>query len=92
MEEMKKLRDMLNNRHITWTDHSDLSGVLPIIRTWFEYGGIQWSCVYGRGSYGYADGLLELWALNQHEEPIGYLTANEVIEIIKKRGTYDRNN
>lgn len=83
MEEMKKLRDLLDSMHIEWTDHSEM-GLYSIMRTWFEFNGIEWSCIYGFCSYGHEQGLLELW--DNKNEPIGYLTANEVIEIINERG------
>lgn len=41
----------------------------------------EWDCICHYGSWGYEQGLLELWKAGD-KSPIGYLTAEEVVEII----------
>jgi hypothetical protein len=79
VEEMVKLRQMLNEHHIKWVDKSDMQ----IDRTHFYYRGFHWSVVNGYGTYGEDEGLLELMsnAVNGGE-PIGYLTADEVMKMV----------
>ena len=65
-----------------------------MFRTHFEYGGYKYSVVYGYGSYGGKDaftghdgGLLECMteAFNGGE-PVGCLTAAEVLNIMEQEG------
>lgn len=77
-EEMKKLREMLDNRNIYWEDKSNKG--LQIIRTHFYVEGIFCSVIWGFGTYGFKDGLLEFMV--DKIEPIGNLTALNVISII----------
>ena len=90
-EEMKKLRALLDAENIEWEDKSDYS-IYPICRTHFSYSGQRWSVIHGYGTYGGYDpftgtdrGLLEAWSFSG--EPIGYLTAEEVMRYVK--GTDD---
>ena len=84
--EMKKLRALLDAENIEWEDKSDY-GIYPICRTHFSYNGQRWSVIHGYGTYGgYSSfstdrGLLE--AYNFNDEPIGYLTAEEVMHYVK---------
>lgn len=88
IKEMLKLRELLDQEEINWCDRSDE----VISRTHFEYKGYKWSIINGLGTYGgyYFDekdnkNLLELMSAAVNEnEPIGFLTADECIEIIKK--------
>ena len=88
-EEMEKLRRLLDQHSILWEDKSDSQ----ITRTHFEYRGYHWSVVHGFGSYGgYSfvtndEGLLELMsdAVNGGE-PVGWLTADEVMKYVVKEG------
>lgn len=88
-EEMRKLRQMLDEREIEYTDASN-EGFLPMTRTHFTYEGNFWSVIHGYGSYGgYSqfnddEGLLELMtnAVNGGD-PVGHLTAEEVIEYME---------
>lgn len=93
-EEMKKLRELLDYNKIRWIDQSeDFSSINKaydffICRTHFEIKGIFFSVINGMGTYGgYSDiikkdnkGLLELQVDN--DDVIGYLTADEVMEIL----------
>lgn len=62
-----------------------------MFRTHFEYGGYKYSVIYGFGSYGGKDvftghdsGLLECMTEKVNGgEPVGHLTAEEVIQIIE---------
>lgn len=95
-DEMKKLRSILDMYGIKWEDASEqFESHTPefdvwICRTWFEINGILFSAINGFGTYGgYNDmrnignkGLLELM---YEDEPDGYLSAVEVMEIVKNR-------
>ena len=89
MTEMDKFRDMLTDDGIKWKDKSCV-GDLPITRTHFSYHGERWSVVHGFGTYGGFNriekdkGLLELMsnAVNGGE-PIGYLTVEEAMRIVR---------
>lgn len=87
MTEMQKLRKLLDDAGIKWSDCST-EGELSIERTHFEYKDEYWSVIHGFGTYGgysYWEedrGLLEIWDGNEDEEPIGFLTAEEAFEII----------
>ena len=88
--EMKLLREMLDAEHIEWHDASSETLGLVIHRTHFDHRGYWWFVIHGFGTYGgpsrlYDDkGLLELMsdAVNKGE-PIGFLTAKEVMEYVK---------
>ncbi len=95
-DEMKKLRDGLNERKIPWHDASDkgMIGDKPsniwICRTHLSIKGIKYSVINGYGTYGGIafigqrnKGLLEAWssAIN-NGEVTGYLTAEEILKII----------
>ena len=53
---------------------------LIIYRTKYEHGGSRWSVISGFGTFGGQDGLLELMIDNK--EPIGNLTAEEVLRMM----------
>lgn len=65
---------------------------VTIYRTHFTINDINYSVIYGYGTYGGYDpvfdkdgGLLELWAKNyNNDEPCGYMTADDVIKAIFK--------
>lgn len=42
------------------------------------------SIICQHGSMGVQQGLLEYWRMGKDEEPVGYCTAEEVIEVIKE--------
>lgn len=94
-EEMKKLRKWLDEQGIQWFDDSDDPEIIgkkyQICRTKFEIGNYDFSVIHGFGTYGgkwYYDGeffdkdLLECRSGNH--EPVGWLTAEDVIERIKE--------
>lgn len=99
-EEMKKLRAALDKMGVAWVDKSeewkaaDYSNWFNIedygiCRTHFDYNGKHYSVINGFGSFGGYDGfdkenknLLEIMLPNK--ELKGYLTADEVIEILKE--------
>lgn len=87
-KEMKIYRQMLDDRKIKWVDKSDRY----MCRTHFHMeNGDLISVINGQGSYGgatlfngYNAGLLELMAEMINEgDPVGELTATEVIELIE---------
>ena len=93
VEEMIKLRKVLDNSNIEWEDKSEKwkleqGGSLGIDRTHFNYKGQKISVINGFGTYGgYTfgnenKGLLEL-SMNGRE-PIGNLTAREVVDELKR--------
>lgn len=97
VEEMKKLRELLDKKGIKWQDHSDDFGESEIkcnwiCRTWFKVEGKRVSCINGLGTYGGCTafdgfeknrGLIEMMIWGEGD-PIGYLTAEECIEILEK--------
>ena len=90
-KEMSKLRQYLDDKGIKWVDVSS-NDSLWICRTHFELNGLRWSVIHGYGTYGGIriidandQGLLELMtnAVN-NGEPIGWLTADNVIGYIEQ--------
>lgn len=97
-EQMAVLRKLLDKKNIPWEDcnyDGEENSEVWICRTHFEYKGQKWSAVNGFGTYGGFDGanfptcgesenlgLLELY--NGHDEPKGWLTAEEVMKEIEK--------
>ena len=82
MNEFAKFRRLLDMNGIPW---HDASGTL-VHRTHGE----GFSCIYGFGTYGYPDGLLEL-ALGKGDgcsdsmmEPVGHLTADEAFKMVSE--------
>jgi hypothetical protein len=86
-QEMLKLREALSNRGIEWSDHSEkrskereLSYVEMIrTRVTLEEGDIL-SVIWGAGSYGFEEGLLEAMILDSNQEPDGYMTAKQILD------------
>lgn len=89
--EMRKLKQVLRAKHIKFECPDDADEPYAIARVHFTVNGQRWSCIHGYGSYGggsvmKADkGLLELYDF-QHE-PIGYLTADDVIREVGLNAT-----
>lgn len=91
-QEMIKLRELLDEKKIKWWDCSFSGGDTPFVRidrTHFKYRGFEWSVVHGFGSYGgwsynrENEGLLELMSEAVNDgEPVGWLTAEQVIEYV----------
>ena len=99
-KEMQQLRKLLDEKKIPWEDHSeDMTETeefpMWICRTHFEYKDKRWSAINGFGTYGgwfglnlgskvsENMGLIELMELDE-ENPIGWLTAEDVIKEIEK--------
>lgn len=89
-KEMQLLRDKLDEMGVKYMPYNDRFGNLTITRTWFfDNAGVKWSVIHGFGTMGGYDGiradggLLEIW--NYRDDPIGYLTAKEALNIIFKR-------
>lgn len=88
--EMVRLRSNLDMLGIAWVDKSSTTPDCWICRTHFFINGNRWSVVHGYGTYGgysfYNDHdamKLELMTNAQNDgEPIGYLTANEILKLI----------
>lgn len=88
-EEMKKLRNYLDRNEISWTDNSDTE----LCRTRFEIGKVNISVIHGRSTYGGIDGLLELAMWDEKGgsiDPTGWLSAKDVICVIKELGENGR--
>ena len=93
VEEMKKLREYLDDHKIQWKDDSSESCGLWMCRTHFTVRKNFWSVINGYGSYGGFDtfspknkGLLELMTNEVNGgEPVGYLTADEVIRYMEEK-------
>lgn len=96
-DEMKKLRQMLDEKNIPWHDASDvMSGSkewpMWICRTHFEYNGLKFSVVNGFGTYGgwYGanPGMTEdknmglLEIVIEDNEPVGWLKAEDIMKIL----------
>ena len=92
VKEMLKLREMLTDKGIEWHDASTPPDYpLKIDRTHFNYIGFSWSVINGFGTYGGYDsfehkknqGLLEVMSAAVGDgEPIGYLTAENVMRLV----------
>lgn len=81
--EMEILRIFLTEEDIQWVDKSDEL----ICRTHFDFQKKHYSVINGLGTYGgqmngskYNQGLLEV--MIDSDEPIGYLTAEEVVKLM----------
>jgi hypothetical protein len=89
-KEMKKLREILDNAGIEWSNASQDNSEWPICRTHFKIGRKEWSVINGAGTYGGYNpflgqenaGLLEVWDNIKANEPEGWKTAEEVAEIV----------
>lgn len=88
-EEMKKLRKMLDDRGIEWQDTSR-PGDIWVCQTRVDIGRKHYSIINGVGSYGGFSmlsgknyGLLEVWDFTRENEPIGSLTAEQVLQHIE---------
>lgn len=87
---LTELRRLLNEAGIPYEDNSELLRVSIMDRVWYRRdGNVICSAVWGMGSYGYEDGLIEIMGLLTDEEQekddvVGYLTPEEVFRRIKK--------
>lgn len=78
--EMFKLAKMLEDREISFVIRSFSDG----LQIFCEDGKIRrWDAICHNGSYGHEKGLIEVMGLPQcGDDVIGYLTANEVIDMV----------
>jgi len=100
VEEMIKLRKMLDDRNIEWSDESwecklSMGGELEISRTHFTIKGHEFSAINGFGTMGgytinkdHNLGKIELMelggALYNDGEPVGHLFADDVIKELEE--------
>ena len=85
MNEMEKLRKLLDSMGIKWRD---LSSIYPhkqysIYRTKFTVNGVKYSVVYGACTYGGEYGMLEMMVGDA--DPTGWLTAEDIIGVIQEK-------
>lgn len=92
-DEMQKLRDWLDAHNIEWEDKSDAECEAWVCRTHFWYNDYKWSVIHGYGTYGgfspYAKDIGALELLTNAVgggEPVGYLSAQNVIEYLLEMG------
>ena len=76
--EFAKLRKLLDAAGIQWEDASEPDPVFPIHRTH----GDGFSAIWGAGSYGREFGLLEVMVAGGDGDPVGWLTADEALELV----------
>ena len=93
-KEMQKLRDWLDQHSIPWEDCSEYIGLFFdswVCRTHFMADNHKVSVINGYGTYGgfsffenNNEGLLEVMSdIINDGEPIGFLTADELIKILQ---------
>lgn len=86
MNEMQKLRKLLDSMGIKWRD---MSSIYPqderysIYRTKFTVNGVKYSVVYGLAIGGGEYGLLEMMVGDA--DPTGWLTAEDIIGIVQEK-------
>ena len=92
IQEMIKLRQMLDAEGIKWHDKSDKErNLYSIDRTHFDYRGYSFSAIHGYATYGgYSswtgkdDEKIELMTNAYNDgNPVGWLSAEEVMRIVK---------
>jgi hypothetical protein len=77
--EMLKLAKGLSERNIDYSVRSFLDGIQIICE--------DWDAICHKGSIGHENGLIEVMGLA--EDVVGYLTANEVLDMIDYPHPYD---
>lgn len=95
LKELNKLEEMLREEKIPYKridregterfDYFDMRHQIIVFadERWTKP---VWSAICSKGSYGYNSGLIELLSLKTLKEEIGFLTAEEAMEIIKTKG------
>ena len=87
---LTELRRLLNEAGIPYEDNSELLSASVMDRVWYVRDrNVICSAIWGVGSYGYKDGLIEIMGLLTEEERerddvVGYLTPEEVFRRIKR--------
>ena len=99
-DEMKKLRQMLDEKNIPWHDASEVMSEdkewpMWICRTHFEYKGMKISVVNGFGTYGgwfganpgttEEENMGLLEIMIEDNEPVGWLKAEDIMEILGEK-------
>ena len=89
LRELNRLEDYLKKKHVGYK-RVDENGTIfdrHQIIVWDKDGKYSWDAICHRGSYGYERGLIEVMgdAVAGDEEVIGYLTAQDVIDILEGR-------
>ncbi len=97
LKELDKLQEYLDENHILYEriDRPCLPALIPGMEPFGDRHQINvldtdknviWDAICHYGSYGYEEGLLEVMGekLIGHDDVEGYLTADDVIELIKK--------
>ena len=93
MDELKKLEEYLTAQGIPFKRTDEESGKLGFDRHQVTVvdskGKYLWDAICQRGSWGYSQGLLEIYGKGilgkKKAEPIGYLTAQDVINMLENR-------
>lgn len=86
MNEMQKLRKLLDSMGIKWRDMSSIYSQdkqCSIYRTKFTVNGVKFSVAYGFCTYGGEYGLLEMKIGDA--DPTGWLTAEDIIGIVQEK-------
>ena len=87
---LTELRRLLNEAGIPYEDHPEPLALSVMDRVWYVRDkNVICSAIWGYGSYGYKDGLIEIMGLLTEEERerddvVGYLTPEEVFRRIKR--------
>lgn len=83
MTELEKLQDWLDKNHIEYIRRKDNFnyGYNQIL---IETSKVKLSFICQIGSYGFEQGLIEMWDFGD-EDPIGFLNAENCKKIIKER-------
>lgn len=90
--ELEKLTKMLDEKGIEWSDRSSGEGETRIWRVHFRTSPHKrWSAINGFCTYGGLKsiqgqdinyGLIELWDFTKKNDPVGWLTAEDVMRIV----------
>lgn len=80
MTELEKLQNWLDKNHIKYTRRQDGFYNQILIET----SEVKLSFICQIGSYGFEQGLIEMWDFGD-EDPIGFLNAENCKKIIKER-------
>lgn len=88
--EFHKLQKMLEENEIPFEKETLITGehiMIPDTKTWRNennHDPKRISIICCTGSYGYERGLIEIWAPDGGNDPVGYLNAEEGFAMIKK--------
>lgn len=93
-DEMSKLREELDKRNIRWRDFTEIYDGHWICRTRFWHKDKKVSVIHGYGTYGGImfgcdQGLLEVWSELIDDQPVGHLTAEDIIRMIFKEERHE---